>query len=165
MPRFWLDSNVLIEAHNRSYPIGRAKTFWSMLDKQIQAGNVLCPRRVYQEVAEHEYHQDAIAGWMQARKKMGLCVPPTQRVCDLVGEIEAYIWANPQFDQSHNWQFCKGADPWVIAQAACFDDTVVTHESSLHPKATKPLVPDICKEFGVPFVNLLGMIEILDLEF
>jgi hypothetical protein len=163
-PQFWLDANVLIEAHNRSYPINRAITFWSRLAEQVENGAIGSPRRVYKEVAEHEEHQDEVAKWVKVRKN-GLCRLPTLGVTDKVGEIETYVWGNAQYDHAEVWQFCKGGDPWVIAHAAVEGGNVVTLETALRPNSKKPRVPDVADIFGVRCVTTLGMFGLLGITF
>ena len=53
----------------------------------------------------------------------------------------------------------------MIAHAKADNGIVVTHESNLHPMAKKPLVPNICREFDVHYVNTLGMFEELSVTF
>jgi hypothetical protein len=165
---FWLDANVLIEAHNRSYPIGVAVTFWMRLAEQVETGNVLCPRRVYKEVAEHEKHQDEVAHWVKTRKDRGLCVYPIADVQTLVGQIEKSLWETPRtppYDHAELWAFCKGGDPWVIAHAKVQGGTVVTMETNKTPQAKKPRIPDVCDKFDVDCVTLLEMFKILGVTF
>ena len=164
-PRFWLDANVLIEAHNRSYPINRAVTFWSRLAEQVENGTIGSPRRVFREVAEHEEHQDEVANWVKVRKDKGLCRLPVSGVTEKVGEIETYVWGVPRYDHAEVWQFCKGGDPWVIAHAAAEGGMVVTLESALRPGAKKPRVPDVADAFGVRCVTTLEMLELLGITF
>jgi uncharacterized protein DUF4411 len=114
VPRCWLDANVLIEVHLRTYPIGIANSFWVWLDGEIQQGNIVCPRRVYREVAESE-HQDELAQWMKHRKSKGLCIPPSRQVQTRVKEVEEYVFL--KYKSVEAWEFSKGADPWVIAHA------------------------------------------------
>lgn len=165
MPRFWLDANVLIESHNRSYPIGTAVTFWARLAEQVQVGNVCCPRRVFKEVAEQDNHQDEVAAWMRNRRDQGLCISPTPEVQELVGRIEHHLFSTPQFYFAESWQFCKGGDPWVIAHASIDTGVVVTLETALRPDAHKPRIPDICKAFEVKYVDTLGMFKELKVTF
>jgi uncharacterized protein DUF4411 len=80
-------------------------------------------------------------------------------------EIESYIFSNPQFDQYECWKFSDGGDPWVIAHAKADGGVVVTQESTLHPLAKKPRVPDICKPFGVACLNTIQMFEKLKVTF
>jgi hypothetical protein len=93
VPLYWLDASVLIEAHQRSYPIGIADSFWEWLAGQVQAGNIVAPRRVYREVAENQKHQDEVAKWVKHRREKGLCILPSRRVQELVGQVEEVVFA------------------------------------------------------------------------
>lgn len=162
--RFWLDANVLIEANRRSYPYQIAKTFWLRLAEQVEKGNVVSPRRVYQELTENEKHQDFVKHWVKVRHKQ-LSQVPNRDVSKLVGNIQEYAYSNHQFIQYECWKFSGGGDPWVIAHAKIDGGIVVTQESGLRPEAKKPLVPDICKAFEVDCVNTIGMFEKLNVTF
>jgi Domain of unknown function (DUF4411) len=163
MPRFWLDANVLIEAHNRSYPYDVAVTFWTRMAEQIERGNIVCPRRVYQELAEHEKHQDRVAEFVRNRRGRGLCIAPSRDVMQKVGEIESYVFS--AYPAPLAWHFSKGGDPWVIAHAYVDGGIVATYESALRPESKKPRVPDICRYFGVAFVGTLEMFRRLGVKF
>lgn len=163
MPRHWLDANVLIEAHRRTYPINIAVSFWAWLGGQIQSGQIVCPRRVYQEIAEAEGHKDELAQWVKVRKEKGLCIRPSRAVQDLVGKIEAYAFE--KYSNVEAWEFSKGADPWLIAHALDDGGVVVTNESDLRPDAKKVRIPDICSQFDVKCVDTLGMLRELKAKF
>lgn len=163
MPRFWLDANVLIEAHNGSYPFDMAERFWERMAEHIESGNILSVRRVYQEMAEQEKHQDAVAQFVTNRRNQGLCVSPSREVTSKVGEIEAYVFS--KYDAVRVLEFSRGGDPWVIAQAFVDSGIVVTKESALRPNAQKPRVPDICQHFGVKCVDTLTMFRMLGVKF
>jgi hypothetical protein len=163
VPRYWLDASVLIEAHLRSYPIGMADSFWEWMAGKVQAGYIVSPRRVYQEVAENEKHEDELAKWVKHRREKGLCVAPSKAVQGRVQEITEHVFAKYIFVEA--WDFSKGADPWVIAHALEDQGIVVTKESDLHPNAQKARIPDVCDHFGVKCVNTLEMLKQLKAKF
>jgi hypothetical protein len=162
VPRYWLDASVLIEAHLRTYPIGIANSFWVWLDGGIQQGDIVCPRRVYREVAESE-HQDELAQWMRHRKSKGLCVAPSRHVQTRVKEVEEYVFL--KYKSVEAWEFSKGADPWVIAHALEDRGIVVTKESFTRPDAQKVRIPDVCDNFNVKCVDTLQMLKDLKAKF
>jgi len=163
MPRYWLDANVLIEANNRSYPIDVAKTFWLRLAEQIQLGNVVSARRVYQELAEHEKHQDAVASFVKARRQH-LCIAPSREVQQAVDEVERYVFGG-RYPVAEAWKFSKGGDPWIVAHAMVDKGVVVTQESALRPNAQVVRVPDVCQHFRVQCANTLEMFRSLGVTF
>lgn len=163
MPRYWLDASVLIEAHRRSYPFGVAVSFWAWLAKQVEGGIVVCPRSVYQEIAEQENHQDEVARWVQNRRDKGLCVMPSQNVTKNVDTILQYVFTKYAPEQA--FIFPKGGDVWVIAHAMDDGGTVVTQESDLRPNAQRARIPDVCQHFNVKCVNTVEMFRLLKAKF
>ncbi|HWZ98240.1 MAG TPA: DUF4411 family protein [Candidatus Dormibacteraeota bacterium] len=163
MPRYWLDSNVLIEAHRRAYPMSIATSFWTWLAGQVQQGYVVAPRRVYQEIAEVENHKDELAQWVKNRRDKGLCIAPSKAVQKRVGEIEVNVFQ--VYEEAEAWDFSRGADPWVIAHALEDAGVVVTKESDLRPEAKKVRIPDVCKIFDVKCVDTLEMMKLLKAKF
>jgi hypothetical protein len=163
MPRYWLDANVLIEAHRRSYPIGIVNSFWAWLGKQVEDGIIVCPRSVYQEIAEQEDHQDEIARWVQTRKDRGLCIASTREVQARVDEILQYVFG--KYRPEHAFDFSKGGDVWVIAHALEENGIVVTKESELRPNAQKARIPDVCKYFDMRCMDTLEMLRALKAKF
>ena len=163
MPRYWLDANVLIEAHRRTYPMQIAVSFWEWLGGEVQTGQIVCPRRVYQEICEAEDHKDELAHWMKVRKERGLCIGPSRSVQDLVGKIEAYVFG--KYVNAEVWKFSDGADPWLIAHALDDAGVVVTNESYLRPDAKKVRIPDVCHEFNVTCIDTLEMLKQLKAKF
>jgi hypothetical protein len=58
----------------------------------------------------------------------------------------------------HRERFSKGADAWLIAQAAVDDGTVVTREESA-PLSHEPKIPDLCIQFGVKLMTLTDLMK------
>lgn len=140
-----------------------AESFWKWMSSRVEEGVIVCPRRVYQEIAENEEHQDALAKWFQSRRNRGLCVPSSKEVQDQVGIVNSYVFERYQSHQA--LAFSKGADSWVVAHAIIDHGIVVTQESSLQPQALKARIPDICKYFNVPCMSRLQMLRALSAKF
>lgn len=117
MPRYWLDASIWIEAHLRMYPIGMAESFWKWMAGQVERGNSVSPRRVYQEVAEREHKNDDLAKWMRHRRERGLCIPPLKQVQQRIHDIDEHIFT--KYTVIEAMDFLRGADPWIIAHAKC----------------------------------------------
>jgi hypothetical protein len=161
--RYWADANVFIEAHQRSYPINMAESFWNWMSLRVREGTIVCPRMVYQEIAENTDRRDLLSQWFQARRNMGLCISSSKDVQKEVGIINRHVFEN--YKAPHGSLFANGGDSWVIAHALIDHGVVVTQESNLHPNALKPRIPDICKHFNVPFMDRLQMLKKLNAKF
>jgi hypothetical protein len=141
-----------------------ADSFWEWTAGKVHDGYIVSPRRVYQEVAENEKHQDELAKWMRHRRDKGLCVAPSRAVQERVQAIEEHVFT--KYIVVEAWDFSKGADPWVIAHA--MEDgqgIVVTKESDSRPNAQKARIPDVCDHFNVKCVDTLEMLKQLKAKF
>jgi hypothetical protein len=158
--RYWLDASVFIEAQNRTYPIGIVDSYWRWLAGQVEAGRIVCPKRVFQEIVEGHERQDDLAKWFQARRGDGLCIASDRSVQKQVGIISTHVFSVYRSHQA--MRFSDGADPWIIAHAQVDDGTVVTQESSLRPNSHKVRIPDLCRHFNVRCIDGLQMMKDLN---
>ncbi len=163
MPRYWVDASVWIEAHLRNYPIGMADSFWQWVAGQVEVGNIVSPRRVYQEVAENEKHQDELAKWVRHRREKGLCIAPSRFVQERLQSVTEYVVTKYLIVEALD--FLKGADPWIIAHALEDHGIVVTKESETRSNAQKTRIPDVCDHFNVKCVDTLEMLKQLKAKF
>ena len=62
-------------------------------------------------------------------------------------------------------EFLGGADPWLITKAITMNATVVTHEQLNLSARRKFLIPNICRHFGVPWLDTFEMLGALEARF
>ncbi|MOA16474.1 hypothetical protein D3C78_1366900 [compost metagenome] len=62
-------------------------------------------------------------------------------------------------------EFLAGADPWLIAKAMTTGATVVTHEVLNRDAKRKFIIPNICQELNVPFLNTFELLHRLEARF
>ncbi|MCY1454589.1 hypothetical protein D9M71_716660 [compost metagenome] len=62
-------------------------------------------------------------------------------------------------------EFLAGADPWLIAKAMTTGATVVTHEVLNLDAKRKFIIPNICQELSVPFLNTFELLHRLEARF
>jgi hypothetical protein len=101
-----------------------------------------------------------LAKWLRLRKATGIGVRPSKEVQAFAAKIGDYVYSNPRFYERHRARFSRGADAWLIAQAAIEGGTVVTREVS-QPECHAPKIPDLCIHFGVKFMSLIDLMKIL----
>jgi hypothetical protein len=150
-PPFWLDANVYIECKNRWYPFARVPRFWGFLSGKIEEGSIHSPKAVYDELIEYG---DQLSTWVKTRKQ-GLCIQPVDGIQTCYRDIANHVAAN--FPREKAEEFLSDADPWVIASAWFIGGTVVTHEST--SRRRKIRIPVICQHFGVPFTDIVAVLD------
>ncbi|WP_142950614.1 DUF4411 family protein, partial [Bacillus sp. AFS076308] len=62
-------------------------------------------------------------------------------------------------------EFLAGADPWLIAKAMTTGATVVTQEVLDLKTKRKFIIPNICQELNVPFLNTFELLHRLEAKF
>ena len=157
-PAFVVDANVFID-FARYYPDDIAPTFRPQLVECAEAKQWLSIDRVRKEVAMKE---DWISEWADDHKQLFMS---TER--NDVGEVYGRIqeWASRQdYKPVALDRLGRGADGWLVAYAVVEDLRVVTNEVAEPQNRRNVKIPDICKEFGVDCVNMLGLMRNLGIR-
>ena len=148
---FWLDANTLIEAKRRWYRFHLVPTFWRLIERRIEAGEIRSCKQVYDEWCKGG---DDLAGWVK-RWKPSLSIGVDEEIQVALRRLADHVADSYAPRQAE--EFLNGADSWLIAFAMALGGTVVTAE--LNKRKGKIRVPIICKEFNVPFTDVPGMID------
>lgn len=67
-----------------------------------------------------------------------------------------------QFFDYAKVQFADVADSWLVAYAKAYNCIVVTLEEYSKDKRNRILIPNVCKAFGIPYVNTFEMLRQLN---
>jgi hypothetical protein len=161
---YWLDSDVLVFAKDTIAPIGYAEYagFWSLIEKNIASGVIKITKRNYKEITEGRKGDDELGTWLklQLTKFPTVRVAPSKSVQAFAAKIGGYVYSEERFYARHQARFSKGADAWIIAQAAIDKGTVVTREIP-QPSAHEPKIPDLCQIFEVKLITLTELMKTL----
>ena len=161
MARYWLDSNVFIQAKNGYYRFNVVPAFWTWIDEQSDTGNVATSTEVYAELKDGN---DTLAEWAKVRRVSSLFVAPDDDVQVMYADIVNHVNAN--YTAPEAAKFLARADPWLIAHAAASDDDVVVTHEVLVPQDARPVkVPNICVHIGVAYTDTFDMLEKLGAVF
>ena len=162
MNSYWLDSDVLVFAKDNIAPFGvkALSGFWNLIESNVDAGVIKITKRNYREITEGREREDELAKWLKLRKGDHVCVAPNKDVQLFAGRIGDFVYSNSRYSARYRAEFSKGADAWLIAQAAVDHGTVVTREVP-EPQSQKPKIPDVCKQFDVPWISLTNLMRTL----
>ena len=158
MSDYWLDSVSLITAKNGPYGFDIAPSFWTFIERKMNAGMISSSSFVYDEIAEGD--EDELLLWAREQRENGYFIEPDGVVQTIFRQIADYV--NRNFPQYQAADFLDGADPWLIAHAKAYGGKVVTFEVSA-PSSTKPKIPDIAKVFDVVTLDIYRMIRELQI--
>lgn len=159
---YLLDANTFIEAKNRYYNMTVCPAYWHWLLQRAASKEVASISMVAEELKKGN---DELAIWTKQHQDLFLSVDDdATQTC--FGEVaNAIVATSPDMKPGAAEEFLSGADPWLIAKAMATGSTVVTHEA-YNPMAKKKfLIPNICKDFGVAWVNTFDMLYRLEARF
>ncbi len=158
--QLWLDTNVLIEAKNAFYAFDIAPGFWIGIREAAKAGLVRSPTMVFHEIAKGG---DDLSQWVKDARGVDLFCDPDKDAQALFGSIGKYVTSN--YEKPRVDKFLAGADPWVIAMASVNGGKVVTQEKLLLGAGIKKIkIPNVCKEFEVPCMNVFDLLRLLKIK-
>lgn len=139
-----VDTSALMEAWVRYYPPDVFPTLWERIEELIEERRFVATDEVLHELEKKE---DELHNW--ASQRAGMFVPLDEKLQKRAAQIIN------DYDSLTNTDRTRGtADPFVIALAMEQGLTVVTAESS---KPSKPRIPDVCKDLGIPCITLVEL--------
>ena len=154
--KFWIDTNVLVQAKNDYYAFDIAPGFWDFIATNAKLGILRSPIGVYTEIAKGG---DELTAWANTIKTINLFVSPDQLTQSHFKDIANYV--NKSYEQLFSKPFLAGADPWVIAAAKATGGVVVTQERLVGIDSKKVKIPNICNQVGVSWMNSYEMLRSL----
>ncbi|MFN3605484.1 MAG: DUF4411 family protein [Leptonema sp. (in: bacteria)] len=155
-----MDSNVFIEASRRYYAFNFGTKFWDFL-VQMAENNILCSvDKVLKEIKEGNVN-DPLRQWAENQFARYFLSTENNEVLRHYKEIVNKVDANVNYTDNAKMEFMeeKNADAWVIAFAKYKNLTVVTHESYNPNSKKKVLIPNVCREFNIKYIDTFEMLK------
>jgi hypothetical protein len=151
-PIYSIDSSSLMDWQARYYPTDVFAGLVEKIDALIGLERIFAPALVKEEIGAV-----GTAGLVQwTENHAGIFVPTIEVLAEtqIIQDQFAGL-RDPRAEYEE-------ADAYVIALARLRNGIVVTQETSAaekrNPKRTH-FIPDVCRELGIPCVNLLGLIR------
>jgi Domain of unknown function (DUF4411) len=152
LPIYSVDSSPLMDWQARYYPTDVFTGLIERMDTLITSQRIFAPELVKEEIGAV-----GTAGLIQwTENHVGIFVPTIEVLAETQAIQDQFTGLrDPRAEYEE-------ADAYVIALAKMRNGIVVTQETSAaekrNPKRTH-FIPDVCRELGIPCVNLLGMIR------
>jgi hypothetical protein len=145
-----IDTSVISMLH-RNYYRKQFPTLWKLFDAMVDDGKVTSCREALRELEEFG---GSAYNW--AKEHPELFSVPSAKDGAMVAKIYAVknFQANIEKQKIYKGGLC--ADPFLIARAHSIEGTVLTMEQF---KQNAAKIPNICKHFNVPCVDLEEFME------
>lgn len=151
-----LDTSVISALH-RNYYRSRFVSLWKAFDAMVDQGRFTSTRETLRELEDRGGDS---YDW--ADTNQDLFVTPDAREGAFVARIYAVEHFQANMERQKLLAGGRNADPFLVARAAVVEGVLVTMEQP-RPNAAK--IPNICRHFGVPCVDLQGFMEREDWVF
>lgn len=148
MVLYSFDTSAILNGRRDLFRPSVFRGLWENIEGAIAAGEVRAVDEVRGELAKRD---DDAKQW--AERQSGLYCPLTDDIQQATTNI---LRAHSALVKAGGKR--SGADPFVIALALARNGTVVSEET-LSGNTSKPRIPDVCKDLGIPVLNLMGYIE------
>lgn len=152
------DSSSLSNILNHYYQ-DRFPSFWDKFDEIASQANLISVREVRNELIE-KFDDNKID--LLLKYNNDFFSDPTNDELSFITQIYSVNHFQQNLERK---KLLKGgffADPFVIAKAWNEKGTAVTEE---HYRENGAKIPNICKHFGIPCINLEGFLKEVDWKF
>ena len=160
--KYLLDSNVFIEAHRRYYSFDICPGFWECLSYHHDESTLYSIDKVKDELMTG----DALGMWV--RNSISGNMFHSTDGSDVVQQFSSIIQEvqmSNQYNHEAKSEFAQIADGWLVAYAKTHDFIVVTHEV-YNPDIRKKIpIPNLCREYGVSYIDTFNMLRDLNAQF
>lgn len=145
-----LDSGPLIDLFKHYYP-DRFPSLWEKFSELVATNKIVSVDEVYSEISDYG---DRLAEW--AEDNRDFFHTPSPKELEFVTEIFSIPHFQAMIRIKKRLEAKPVADPFVIAKARIIDGIVVTKED-FKPNAAS--IPNVCRHFGVKYMNLEAFME------
>ena len=136
----------------KSYYRGRFPSLWAQFDALVVAGDITSTREALREI--HDRNIQGLPEWCKSNPD--IFPAPTGAEGAFVARIFGVQHFQQVIEQKKLLKGGKNADPFLVARAGVVGATLVTMEEE---KKNAAKVPNICRHFGIPCVDVEGFME------
>lgn len=148
-----VDTSFFMDWQARYYPLDVFMTLNTRIEQLIKSGDFRAVELVKEEI--NAIGTPDLKAWVSAHKTLFAPLAPDVQL--EAAAIEAKYPDLLDIKSPH-----QSADAYVIAFAKLQSSVVISQETSVHEKrnpAKKHYIPDVCRDLGVPCINILGLMR------
>lgn len=159
--KYLIDANVFMTAHRKFYPFDIAPSFWLQLVEK-GSNNIVVIEEIQKEIRKG---QDLLLEWYEkVCGKFTVLGIPGPEVIESYRVIIRSINDSEQYTESAKKEFASSADSWLCAYGLSTGYTIVTLETYDGEIKKRVKIPNVCREFGVEYMDLIQFMRIIGIK-
>lgn len=156
---------MFIGAYRGYYSFDIVPSFWSTLLRLAENSKICSIDKIKQEIINpNDKNPDELHKWTAENLKDFFEKTNAQDVLQDYAIIQQWAFNNSHFTNPAKEEFANNADAWLIAYSKAKGYTLVTHETYKPETKKRILIPVVCREFGVAYVNTFEMLKDLQVQ-
>ena len=145
------DTSSLIKASAVLYPMENFPSLWDKIEELIRNGRLKMSDPVFEEAMRGT----VLKNWCNQRSLQPFL---ESKVSD--SDQNAVRTILSQYPKLINVEKgTSGADPWVIALAGQYQHGIVVTEEQPAGNLEHPKIPDVCKDLGIEWFTIAGLVK------
>ncbi len=154
--KFLIDACVFITAHRQLYPFDLVPSFWVQLVEKA-SDRIVIIDAVQKEIRRSH---DLLAKWYEKEcDKFTVLGTPHQEVIEAYKKVIKSVYANQRYTPSAKQEFASSADSWLCAYGLDLGETIVTLEKYDANIKKRVKIPNVCRELGINYIDLLQLMR------
>ncbi len=160
--KYLLDADTFIRAHRQHYRFKFCPAYWTAILNHHDSGHVASIMQVRKELLRGK---DDLSAWTKNKVPVSFFKGTVDsKVIQVFATITKWVVSLSQLYSEAQSHFASSADGWLVAYAKVNGYSVCSYEVSSPESKNNIKLPDVCKQFAVPFVNPYDMLEKLDVR-
>lgn len=160
--KYAIDSNIFISSSRLYYPFDIAPAFWRQLVEKGGERLVIIDR-IQTEILRNE---DPLSGWLRENiDAFSFGLSQELAVIENYRKMISAVNEEPKYKEVAKRTFAEVADAWLCAHALTYNYTIATEEVYDQYDRSNVKIPNICKEFGIKYINRLEFIRAIGIRF
>jgi len=160
-PVYLMDANSFMEPFNSYYSLEYVPGFWNALIREHQKGNIFTISAIRNEILRRE---DVLKQWFESDLPKTFICDENEQTQKIYKSIISWAQNHPVFSPVNKRKFADGADGLLVAYAKVHGMVVVTQEKEVGIESKQIKIPNVCKQFDVPYMNVVEMLQALNVR-
>lgn len=164
---YLIDSNIFIQAHRKYYPFDVMPGFWNAIKSAADQAKIFSVDKVRVELVDNGRDGDELARFCKKELPKSFFLNSQEAILEYGKVVNWAQTSKRKFTTNALSKFMATdyADPWLVAYAIRKEGFIIVTEEKEDPLIRKDIpIPEVCKEFNLPWRNTISLLRELQIR-